>query len=211
MSIKNACDLELTNRKSIEGKLLPREHQELLRTAIIESQFIDDASSMHSLRKIIESVRPEIKQNELNAIATREELIERINRLKSNLPRSEIRNCKDPDKGRFYRALLAAKVGDEIYRAHMHNLGVPQSVSARLRRENCMTLRWSYMLAHHALQWLGDGGIESASDTTVVNDVLDQDYVLTASFFTDVLSFEGAVRNAFVDLRLMLKLPKSRW
>ena len=91
----------------------------------------------------------------------------------------------------------------------MQNIGVPLQVAVRLKRQKCMTLRWAYMLAHHALQWIGDGGFESAPDNVILNDALDQDYVLLASFFNGIVSHEADVRNAVVDLRAILALPQS--
>lgn len=62
-------------------------------------------------------------------------------------------------------------------------------------------------MAHHALQWLGDGGLENACPKRLLNDMLDQDYVLLGTFFDGVISLESDVRSAGEDLRLMLNLP----
>jgi len=75
----------------------------------------------------------------------------------------------------------------------MRTLGVPQQVAARLKREKCMTLCWAYILAHHTLRWVGDGGFESATDKVVLSDVLDQDDVLIASFFDGIVTLEQDV------------------
>lgn len=209
MSVQEAMNLELEGRRSINGYLLPIRFRELLRGAIVGSQQPDGNATIESIRGSIAEVRQELQQNELNVAAVREELVARVEELKSHLSEDQVRGCKDRKSGRFKRLTIAVGVGDGMYRAHMRRLGVPSSVASRLKSQQCMTLRWTYMLAHHALQWLGDGGIEQAGDKTVVNDVLDQDYVLTASFFTDVVTFEQDVRDALIDLRFMLSLRQT--
>ena len=62
-----------------------------------------------------------------------------------------------------------------MYYAYMRRLySGTYAQAARLRRQQCLTWRWLTLRIHHALQWLGDGGIESARPATVLNDYLDQ-------------------------------------
>lgn len=209
MSVQEACELEAAKRVSAEGYLLPDDFTKLLRGAIVDSQS-GSGPTLSMLRDRMTEARKELQANELNAPANREVLLSVMNEMRSKLTKDEIKSTRqDGMGGRLARLQHARSIGDAFYVAHMRKIEVPDLVSRRLWKKKSMTRRWCYMLAHHALQWLGDGGVENAPDKVIVNDVLDQDYVLLGSFFDDVLSFETDVRNASQDLNLMLELPPT--
>lgn len=209
MSVQEARDLELKRRASVEGLLLPANFTKLLRCAILESQS-GSGPTMSQLRAQMTEIQRDIQQEDLNAQANRIELRQLVDELRSKLTKDEIKACRQVGvAGRWARIRIAHGVGDAVYVAHMKKIGTPDQVSRRLWKAKSMTRRWCYLLVHHALQWLGDGGLDTATDKVVLNDVLDQDYVLMGSFFDGVLSLETDVQYAIQDLNLMLTLPPS--
>lgn len=209
LSVQEARDLELRYGHSCEQRLRPREFTKLVRGAIEGSQLPDGNETMHRVKAAMDSVRQELLDNDLNRVVTKEDLLRRIEEVRSKLSKEDLQRCRDKSTGRLARAVISRNIGDGIYQAHMKSIGAPFVLAERLKHQRSMCLRWCYMLAHNALAWAVEGGIESADEQHVLNDVLDQDYVLVASFFTGVLSLEHAVRNALVDLRFMLQLPQS--
>jgi len=207
-SIQDARTLELETGKSCEGHLLPRNFRDFIRRVIEGKGSTLGTAMLERVRATVDDIRDEIRENDLNPVVLREELEGRVNELKAKLTAEEVSACRQEKTGRISRLLIARGVGDGLYQGHMHNLGVPVQVASRLKRQRCMNLRWTYLLAHHALQWLGQGGLDSAKEATVVNDVVDQDYVLTASFFDGVLTNEARVQTALDDLNIMLALPQ---
>ena len=209
MSIQEARQLEIKSRASADGRLLPSSFTKLLRGAIVESQ-TGVGPTMSLLREGMARVREELQQNDLNVEANRSELEHSVSTLRSQLSKDAIKACRqDGVLGRIARLRIAQAAGDGFYVAHMKKAGVPDSVSRRLWKAKSMTRRWCYMQVHHALQWLGDGGIDNAKDQVVLNDILDQDYVLLGSVFDGVVSLETDVQNALEDLQIMLALPPS--
>lgn len=209
ISVQEARDLELKRRASVEGLLLPADFTKLLRCAILESQS-GSGPTMSQLRTQMTEIQREIQQEDLNAQANRIELRRLVDELRSKLTKEEVKACRQEGiVGRLARVGIAHGVGDAVYMAHMKNIGVPDQVSRRLWKAKSMTRRWCYLLVHHALQWLGDGGLDTATDKVVLNDVLDQDYVLMGSFFDGVLSLETDIQFAIEDLKVMLRLPPS--
>ena len=209
MSVHEARELEVEQRASVEGQLLPRDFTRLLRGAIEESQS-GSGPTMSQLRDRMTTVRKELLQNDLNTQANRADLQQLVSDLRSGLSKGEIKACRQVGAhARVARIAIAHSVGDAQYVAHMRNIGVPDAVSRRLWKAKCMTRRWCYLRVHHALQWLGDGGLDSATDEVILNDILDQDYVLLGSFFSGVLSHETDIKHASEDLQLMLELPPS--
>lgn len=209
LSVQEARELEIERKTSIEPRLLSSKFRPLLRGAILGSQLDHGNDTMRRIKADIDKVRAELKNNDLNAAVIRNEIKGRMDEIRQKVSPELLKLCRQPSTGRPARALLALGIGDAIYQAHMRKLGVSHQVAARLKRQKCMTLRWTYMLAHHALQWLGDGGLDSAPDKVILNDALDQDYVLIASFFSGIVTHEEAVSDALEDLRAILALPQS--
>lgn len=209
MSVQEARELELKRRVSAEGQLLPDDFTKLLRSAIVESQS-GSGPTMSQLRGRVAELQQDLQRHELNAQANREELLRLVSELRSKLTKDEIKACRQEGmSGRLARIDIARSVGDALYVAHMEKLDAPASVSRRLWKTKSMTRRWCYSLVHHALQWLGDGGLDTATDKVVLNDILDQDYVIIGSFFDGVLSLETDVQHAIEDLHVMMARPPS--
>lgn len=209
LSVQEARELEVERKTSVEPRLLPSRFRPLLRGAILGSQLPAGNDTIQRIRADIDHVRTELKDNDLNAAVIRNELKGRMEEIRQKVSAEHLKLCRQPSTGRAARALLALGIGDAIYQAHMRNLGVSHQVASRLKRQKCMTLRWAYMLAHHALQWIGDGGFDAAPDKAILNDALDQDYVLIASFFDGIVTYEEGVRDALEDLRAILALPQA--
>ena len=144
-------------------------------------------------------MRGELAAEDLNPSASREWLEDVIAEAKKNLSSSELKDCRHTgDAGRLARLKIVVGAGGWFFRSHLTRAGVPEVAIRRLWSTKSMTMRWAYMQVHHAMQWLGDGGLESAPD---------KDYVLLGSFFSGVVTLEHSVRRAYEDLSLMLRLP----
>lgn len=209
LSVQEARDLERKHHRSAEGYLLDDAFTEMLRGAIVDSQ-AGGGRTMDFLKRRMTEVRKEFRQNELSPQANRQDVQGVIDRMREELTPEEIKLCKRPGlDGRVARLRLARSFGDAFFVSRMKSDAVPDPVARRLWKTKSVSRRWWYLIAHHALQWIGDGGVEVASDKVIVNDVLDQDYVLLGSFFDGVMSFENDVQNAYLDLLAMLALPPS--
>lgn len=206
LAVQQARDLEIARRETSDGHLLPKAYTKLLRGAILESQ-LGSGPTMSLLRREMDRARQELKDHDLNASANRAELERLVQDLRSELTEDELKPCRqEGDDGRWARLRLTQSVGNSLFSAHMKKNKVPDQVASRLWKAKSMNLRWCYLLVHHALQWLCDGGLEGAKDEVVLNDVLDQDYVLLASFFDGIRSYEKDVLRAFEDLCIVLQL-----
>lgn len=209
MSVQEARETEVQRRDAITGALLPAAGTELLRGSIVDSQ-ARGGRTLASVKASIEQVRTELQANELSLASNRAEFMSTVDALLQKLNASEMKAVRqNGDGGRIARLGLAQSFGDAFYVAHMEKVGVPGPVLRRLWKAKGMNRRWCYMRAHHALQWIGRGGLDSLPDKALVNDTLDQDYVLIGSFFDGVLSHETRVKDAVVDLKVMLALPPS--
>lgn len=209
MSVQEARETEIARSQSIAGSLLPEEFTQMLRGAIVDSQ-VGDGRMLSMLRSRTASVRAELLANELSPTDNRTEFQSTVDAMLKVLSAVELKAARqNGDAGRDARRVLAHSIGDALYVAHMKKVGVSDQVQRRLWKAKGMNRRWCYMRAHHALQWIGGGGLDSLPDYKLMNDTLDQDYVLIGSFFDEVLSHETRVKNAVADLLEMLERPPS--
>jgi len=207
-SVDEAVKWEMRQAKPARGMLLSRSFTEMLRTTIKQSQAPQLPVDIETR---IAAVRDELKEHDLNAEAAKAEVLKWVQFLRTNLSTADQAVCKAPEVGRGARAVIAHRMGRPAYYAYAQKWGLSYSQAAKLRRQNCLTWRWISLRIHHALQWLGDGGIEGANPDTVLRDVLDQDYVLLGSSFDGVLSNEVGVNNAFEDLQWLTATRKTIW
>lgn len=207
VSVQDARGLELAHGRSCHSRLLPEDFTQLLRDIIQGSQAPGGNGALARIQVLMPSLRQEFFEHDLNASTAKEELVARVGEIRQRLPPEAIRACRDPQRGRLTRVVVARSLGDTIYQEYMKGAGAPLAVAERIKAQQGMCLRWCYMLAHNALHWAADGGIEPAKEKVVLNDTLDQDYVLIGSFFSGVISLEDSVNKALVDLLAMLRLP----
>lgn len=208
ISVAEAVKWEMVHARPARGILLPTAFTDLLRMTIKHSQ----ASQLPvDVETHIAAVRDELLQNDLNATAAKEEVSKWVQFLRENLPTADQAVCRAPRVGRGARAVIANRMGRSAYYAYAQKCGLTYFQAAKLRRQNCLTWRWIALRIHHALQWLGDGGIEGANPDTVLRDLLDQDYVLLGSSFDGVLSNEVGVNEASEDLQWLTSTRKTIW
>lgn len=208
VSVHEAVQREMKEGRPAHRMLLPQAFTTILRE-IIASTAAERIST--ELRDRISSVRDELMQHDLNPEAAKREVERYVDFLQANLPRNHIAACRQGALGRGVRAVIANRAGRDAYYAYARKLEIPYATAAALRRQGCLTWRWLSLRIHHALQWLGDGGLQPAGADTVLRDLLDQDYVLLASFFDGILSKETAVNTAFEDLQWILSGGRALW
>lgn len=208
ISVDEAIRWEMKNARPIRRELLPTAFTDLLRMTIKGSQ---EPQFPVDLEATISIVRDELLQDELNSDAAKRELIRWVQFLRDNLPAGDQAVCRAAEVGRGARAVIAHRMGRSAFYAFAAKNGLTYSQAARLRRQNCLTWRWITLRIHHALQWLGDGGIEGANPNAVLRDLLDQDYVLLGTSFDGVLSSEVGVIAASEDMQWLTASRKTIW
>lgn len=74
----------------------------------------------------------------------------------------------------------------------------------RLLRQKPMLLRYFFVKLWACLCWEEQGRIECLGAAKVTNDLIDHEYVLTATFFHGILSNEPAVNDAYAAVNQLL-------
>lgn len=82
--------------------------------------------------------------------------------------------------------------------------GFAKRDAIRLYRRKPMLLRYFFAKLWYCLSWEEQGRLEGLGPMKVSNDLLDQEYVLAATFFDGVLSGEQAVHEACAAVNALL-------
>lgn len=73
-------------------------------------------------------------------------------------------------------------------------------------KQRPLVFRYILLNVWHCVRWISEGGFEGFPAEKVSNDVLDQQYVLTATSFHGVLSDDARVKRAYSDLTKLLSM-----
>jgi hypothetical protein len=79
-----------------------------------------------------------------------------------------------------------------------------------LLRQKPIVLRHQYYMLWLCMDWIRNGGYENADPQKISNDLIDRDYILTASSFHGLISGEGRVNEAHQDMMSLLAMPPRR-
>jgi hypothetical protein len=197
IAVKEAVDIEMQTGRSAARHLMPQPFSKLLREIIRESSSPTPSADWAAR---VAAVRAELEEHDLNAHAAKADVGALVQFLRENMSKADIARCKHAEYGRGFRALMAHRMGRAAFYSYVNLRGLSYEKAAALRRQRCLTWRWLTLRIHHTLQWLGDGGFDNAKVNNILNDLLDQDYVLLSSFFDGVVSNETDVNTAHADI-----------
>jgi hypothetical protein len=82
--------------------------------------------------------------------------------------------------------------------------GIDKRKATSFIKRRPMVFRYILLNVCHCVRWIAEGGFESFPAEKVSNDVLDQQYVLTATCFQGVVSNDARVKHAYTDVIALL-------
>ena len=207
MSVGEALRGELANVKSIEGRLLPKDL-----TQFVRSIMRDVASNDHSgpgvtlISKSIQKAQEEIRNQELDHGRNQLSLRTRTDIIKSALGNEHLRKLKNGTVPDDVRLDVIKSVSNDLVRTFLSSEGhSPNRIKSFLKTKPLM-LRFYLLSVRHTFEWAKSGGLESYPAEKVTNDIIDQDYVAIASFFDGIKTRENRVNEADQDMRKLLRM-----
>jgi hypothetical protein len=205
LSVGEAIRIERTSRRPVTRNMLLMNGGTRDLRAIVRA--LSGASGKSDVTSRIEALRPSLVHEGLDAAREKQTLQRIVNAL--------MRDCGD----RVVADLRNGRMD------HAAQLGVILNQAPRLLKKfeplspfearvliasQSLLFRYYCLRLHHALWWVGRGGLQMANPQIVLNHRLDQEYVLIASFFDATLSRDCTMRELDVDLRALLNLSRAR-
>lgn len=162
-----------------------------------------------ALNQRFERIRRELLEEELNA--------ERAKQRAQELSGPFLRGVKPP----VLKALRNGKLGDDFRLAFIKlnsdlmmegmlaRLGHAEEASAAFLAERPMFLRWFNLTVRHSLMWAIRGNPQQVAAPRELNNQIDLEYALVASYFDALLTHDALAREAHADLMHLLRLSSD--
>lgn len=204
MSVGDGLNAELTSGKSIEQNLLPREYRDFLRETILNVEH-GSGRALENLRNKMVSAQSKISDEELNHERNQEGLKRRIGIVENALAGERLKDLRAGRISPADKLSYIRTIAFDLCLTFLINHGYSKNKATIFLKKQPLILRFYYISVRHAVDWAASGGIDSLPAHKATNDLLDQEYVLIASFFDGLLTREPRVQDADADLRKLLR------
>jgi hypothetical protein len=206
VSMGEAMSIELATGRAIDAEgLLPKDFAKFVQDLVVE---LDDGRTGTSLSMIeakLATARAVMGAQELDA-GSQKANVERIEESLRNNLKPEVRDALRSGKyGPHFRlAFIQSYVQQLLFPQEMEHVGMSQTDAMAFKAEQPMLLRYWYLLARHAVDWMISGGLTGIKATKELNHLLDTQYAAIASYFDGLLSEDEGAMAAYKDLKQML-------
>ncbi|MFZ6813756.1 hypothetical protein ACO0K3_04765 [Undibacterium sp. Rencai35W] len=203
------------------GEALKRERNFLNATTVQDLITDEFTSFVRSLIKELSSGRPAMSMEliranfpqafthwqtaDLNADSAKARVIELVHLFKKGLKKEVIKALRNHSYPQYRLALIAAQA-EQFVLNHIPPKVIAPAAAYKFLSYQPMTFRYTVLLTRHALDWAIEGGLDSLPTERELNNLLDIEYALTASYFDDLVTEDGGARSAFSDLKEILAM-----
>lgn len=207
LSVGEALAIELERGKSIEHDLLPDSFRDFVQSLIAELGEYREGPTVESMRANFSAVFADLLQNDLLESDAKPRLAGLVEPWLSGLkPQTLSILRRQPADDRFRLCFIranAAQFSKQIAKQH----GMFDDASEAYLDSQPLLLRYVLLFTRHALRWAIQSGWSNVEASKALNHFLDQDYVLIASFFDELLTKDKETRLAYEELKIMLSTP----
>lgn len=203
-SVGDALRAELSSKVPVNEKMLYREATHFVREIL---QSVSDGSDGHGIVRIRndpDNHREALEKDHLNHESNKTQLAGLIASTDSMLDSQFTKRLRSDKVSPDERLENIFQVATALLPQLLAKYGFTREKSHMFMKRKPMLLRYMYLKAWQCLNWLEMGGFENLPSKKVTNDQLDHEYILTATFFHDLLSEEIRVNQAYQDVLLLL-------
>lgn len=207
VSVGEGLQTELQTHQSVQPQLLPDEFTQFLRLLIEELAENRVGPTVAKMQTDFAGVFSELKANDLLESHAKARLAGLVEPWLKGLKKPVLSILRrDPVDDRFRLALIqvnARLFSEQIARES----GISDVAAKAFLDTQPLVLRYIYAYTRHALWWAAQSGWQNLDSAKALNHSLDQDYIVIASFFDELLTKDNAAREAHADLKVLLSTP----
>ncbi len=204
-SVNEALAIELNSLSPINGHLLHADATNFVREILAWVATGSETEAIRRIKSDPDNHKDALAVDHLNHIENKARMGDLIDATKRFIP-EEMQKLM---RGRKLSATEQIDAVHEIAVGLMPRILGERSISKERARSfmkgRPMVLRYLLVRAWYCVHWISQGGFDSLRGADVTNELLDQQYVLTASFFDGLLSEEHRVNESYRDLSLLLR------
>ena len=200
-----ALGIELATFRSIENHMLNSDATAFARDLIASLRNGGVSYALARIREDPNGHHKALAQSHLNHEQNKVRMKGLIDSTKQLLPaelQKRMRSARLPDDERIQLIYdLAISLLPQI----LCEQGFSSEKSRAFMKQKPIVLRYFFVKIWHCVAWIERGGFECFRANGVTNDALDQQYVLGATFFHDILTLDTKIKNCYNDLLLILQ------
>lgn len=201
LSINEALGIELTSLQPMHARMMFPAATEFIRDLLDGIETGRGSASLERIRKNPGGHLNELIQQHLDHDENKDRLLSLIESTSTMLPeetQKRLRSRKVDDEERLQ---IIFNIGTELLPGVLESRDIDRAAAINFMTKKPIVLRYLFLKAWRCLRWLGDGGIDTRPAPAVTNDELDDQYILAATCFGGLLSWERASNEAYRDLR----------
>ncbi len=207
ITVGEAIRLEIKNRKTTSNRhLVCRRFTPVIRSLLREIQSGTNGSAFAKFHSQVGEIRKELYKEELNHQKNLRTLAELVEITKDSIEKDVLKSLRNGCFADEEIAELALRSAPNLMSQFFEIVNFPKNEIARFLKTEPLAFRFTLLQLWWSLDWIARGGLESLSAKKATNDLLDQGYVLIATFFHGILSKDVKANRAYRAMRYMLKI-----
>lgn len=203
-SVSESLRYELGHGKPVTGHMTHREATRYVREILASVESGTEGEGIARIRSNPDNHLQELQRDYLDHGANKLHASKLVDATKLLAPSAFAKRVRGSRASREERLEFLAKQAPSILVGVLMDNGFSRERAISFARKKPMLLRYFYLKMWASIDWLEMGRLEGLGEKKVTNDLLDHEYVLTATFFDGVLSKERKVNDAYHDLMHLL-------
>lgn len=204
-SVNNALQMELRSLKSISGHMLNLDATSLLRAMLLWVATGNESAAIKGILSNTPNSRRVLAYDHLDHADNKNGVEELIEATKRFIPSDLQKKMRGQKVTRNERLDIIFDIATGLLPQILSERNIPRGRAIAFMKTRPIVLRYLLTYVWYCTHWITHGGFESFRDSDVTNDRLDQQYVITASFFDDLLTGDNHAKDSFNDLTELLK------
>jgi hypothetical protein len=203
-SVNEALGDEVASLNSATGRMMFPEATKFVRDLLKTVRTGIDGDSIARMRANPDNHLQDLASQHLNHDDNKERILGLIEGTSTVIPDEAKKRMRSKKMDGDETLDIVYQIGTSMLPEVLAPRGWSEAQAIAFRRKKPMVLRYLYLKAWRCVRWLADGGIEAREPKAVTNDELDDQYILSATCFSGLLSLENSVNFAYRDLRALL-------
>lgn len=203
-SVNNALQKELRSLQSVSGHMLHHEATLHLRALLSWVATGNKTAKISAILSNTESSRRALASDHLNHTHNKSTVRELVDATKRFIPSDLQKEMRSQKVARSERLDIVFDIATGLLPQILSERNVSRGRAIAFMKTRPVVLRYLLTYVWYCTHWITLGGLESFLDSNVTNDTLDQQYVITASSFDDLLTEDNRAKDSFDDLTELL-------
>lgn len=197
-TIGECLKYELEHAQPVTGHMLFREATHFLRRVL--SAVVTGRENPEFERVIHdpENCLLDLNQDYLDHDSNKQRSLELVDATKSEMTAEFAKRIRGRRVAREEKIAFIREKAPSLLIYVLEDNGFTREKACHLVRKESMLLRYFYVKLWACLDWAEHGRLDNLGAVKVSNDLLDQQYVLSATFFDGVLSCDARVNDAYL-------------